>query len=173
VQQQQQVVAEWQLCVDEGLSSGLSEEAVIAAEHILQQELLLLELCQLAYDRRSLGGESLSTRVHCSLYNSRVCTVSSATCQCSASLLGELLLLMLSAFNIEPDKVPLLHITIGAGYGSLAGKDNGAKAEEGFERMAQGVTLDDLTYSQEEAVSAAQAEASTRGTPLASLTQCI
>jgi hypothetical protein len=62
VQQQQQVVAEWQLCVDEGLSSGLSEEDVIAAEHILQQELLLLELCQLAYDRRSLGGESLSTK---------------------------------------------------------------------------------------------------------------
>ena len=39
--------------------------------------------------------------------------------------------------------------------------------------MAQGVTLDELTCSQEEAVTAASAEASTRGTPLASLTQCI
>jgi hypothetical protein len=95
---------------------------------------------------------------------SRVCTVSSATCQCSVSLLGELLLLMLSSFNIEPDKVPLLHITMGAGYASLAGKGNGAKATEGFGRMAQGATKDELTYSQEEAVTAAQAEASTRGT---------
>jgi hypothetical protein len=39
--------------------------------------------------------------------------------------------------------------------------------------MAQGVTLDELTCSQEEAVTAASEEASTRGTPLASLTQCI
>lgn len=62
VQQQQQVVAEWQLCVDEGISSGLTAEDVMAAEHVLQQELLLLELCQLAHDRRSLGGESLSTK---------------------------------------------------------------------------------------------------------------
>jgi hypothetical protein len=78
VQQQQQVVAEWQLCVDEGLSSGLSEEDVIAAEHILQQELLLLELCQLAYDRRSLGGESFSTSTLQPLQES-VFTVSSLT----------------------------------------------------------------------------------------------
>jgi hypothetical protein len=58
VQRQQQVVAEWQLCVDGGISSGLTAEDVKAAEHVLQQELLLLELCQLAHDRRSLGGES-------------------------------------------------------------------------------------------------------------------
>jgi hypothetical protein len=95
VQQQQQVVAEWQLCVDEGISSGLTAEDVKAAEHVLQQELLLLELCQLAHDRRSLGGESLSTSTLQPLQQS-VFTVSSATCQCSASLLGELLLLMLS-----------------------------------------------------------------------------
>eukprot|EP00953_Heterococcus_sp_UTEX-ZZ885_P007607 4596-Heterococcus_DN1.PRE.1 len=62
VQQQQQVVADWQQCVDEGSCSDLTEEDVKAAEHILQQELLLLELCQLAHDWRSLGGESLSTK---------------------------------------------------------------------------------------------------------------
>jgi hypothetical protein len=122
--------------------------------------------------RRSLGGESFSTSTLQPLQES-VFTVSSATCQCSASLLGELLLLMLSAFNIEPDKVPLLHITIASGYGSLAGKDNGAKAKEGFERMAQGATMDDLTCSQEEAVSAAQAEASAKGTFCQATTQFV
>jgi hypothetical protein len=168
VQQQQQVVAEWQLCVDEGISSGLTAEDVKAAEHVLQQELLLLELCQLARDRRSLGGESFSTSTLQPLQES-VFTVSSATCQCSALLPGELLLLMLRAFNIEPDKVSLLHITIGSGYGSLAGKDNGAKAKEGFE----GATMNELTYSQEEAVTAAQAEASAKGTFCQATTQFV
>jgi hypothetical protein len=91
VQRQQQVVAEWQLCVDEGISSGLTAEDVKAAEHVLQQELLLLELCQLAHDRRSLGGESFSISTLQPLQESGF-TVS-ATCQCSASLPGELLLL--------------------------------------------------------------------------------
>lgn len=50
-----------------------------------------------------------------------------------------------------------------AGFGTLAGKGQGAKAKEGYERMAEGATLDELTCSQQEAVTAASGEASKRG----------
>eukprot|EP00953_Heterococcus_sp_UTEX-ZZ885_P020673 11560-Heterococcus_DN1.PRE.1 len=86
-----------------------------------------------------------------------------ANATCSASLSRVLLPLMLNVVTLNLILLPLLHTPIGAAYGSLAGSGNGAKAKEGFGRMAQGVTMDELTCSQEEAVTAASEEASTRG----------